>query len=159
MLTPHKPELKNGVLPVWFHHHGSKINVAHLYISLDGQHKQLILRGSAAELHISRVIIANVIYWQVEWTIVQSQIERIIGSVIMTYQTLAAAFGLGSSDNDTGQWLLDRFGGDAAKQGQFIRWANYLNIPGPGTGHDGDPNISIEVSEKILKAVGELLEY
>lgn len=43
------------------------------------------------------------------------------------------------------------------KQGAFIRYGNFLNIPSPGTGHDGDPNISILIDGPIRRAVRQLL--
>jgi hypothetical protein len=59
---------------------------------------------------------------------------------------------------ESGEWLLDRYGGDSAAQGFYIRWRNCLNIPCPGTGHDGDPNISVTLSDDIKEAVRQLLE-
>ncbi len=57
-----------------------------------------------------------------------------------------------------GSWLVGRYGGNSAVQSKFIRWGNFLNIPCPGTGHDGDPNVSIYVTDEIREAVRKLLE-
>ena len=61
-------------------------------------------------------------------------------------------------DDKLSLWLIERYGGTVAAQGEFIRWGKYLNIPGPGTGHDGDANISIFVSDEIRDAVAQLLQ-
>jgi len=33
-----------------------------------------------------------------------------------------------------------------------------LNIPCPGTGHDGDPNVSVYIEESIQRAIEQLLK-
>lgn len=44
-----------------------------------------------------------------------------------------------------------------ARPGAFIRQGRYLNIPGPGTGLIGDPNISIRLKPEIVAAVSKML--
>ena len=75
----------------------------------------------------------------------------------MDDEHLKMAFGLSEESGKYGDWLIGRFGGESAEQGQFIRFENFLNIPCPGTGHDGDPNISIVLDDKIRDAVEHLL--
>lgn len=76
-----------------------------------------------------------------------------MGQVEMDSCQLAAAFGLSDESGDFGDWLIERYRADSAEQRLWIRYGNQLNIPGPGTGHDGDPNISIELDGDIKKAV------
>lgn len=77
----------------------------------------------------------------------------------MGNQIVAAAFGLTDylPMQLPGDFLLEKYGGDVACQFLFIRWQDYLNIPGPGTGHDGDPNISIKLTDEIKEAIRALL--
>lgn len=81
------------------------------------------------------------------------------GLVELSSSNLRKAFRLDDvMDDKLSLWLIDRYGGTVASQGEFIRWGKYLNIPGPGTGHDGDANISIFVSDEIRDAVTALLK-
>ncbi len=129
---------------------------------LDRESKRLDIAGSAAKAVIKR---ASLVYpgakgWFVDWEVVQSYPcdEVVRGRRQFNDDELTAAFGLTDNPGEHGLWLLDRFGGDSAEQGQYIRWRNFLNIPCPGTGHDGDPNISIRLNEEIKEAVRQLLE-
>jgi len=126
--------------------------------SHSGRSSVIKLEGSAAELMIVKLDAGS---WQVEWEVRQSQLEVFRGRVIMKDEQLRRAFDdrpypldLGLSGN---QWLFQQYECDAADQGFFIRSGDYLNIPGPGTGHDGDPNISIEIDADIRRAVRQAL--
>jgi len=77
--------------------------------------------------------------------------------VFMTREDINAAFGLSDECSDLGQGMLDEWGGGVALPGSFIRHATYLNIPGPGTGHDGDANISVKLWEETKEGVVRLL--
>lgn len=54
--------------------------------------------------------------------------------------------------------MIRRYGGTTADQGRFIRYNRFLNIPGPGTGHDGDSNISVEIRSEMQDAVAAFLQ-
>lgn len=150
---PRKPDLSMLGFPVWFHHHAIKMNV----VALDQERKRLEIAASAAFLKISRITIEKKA-WKLEWQVRQSRSERTDGVVLFTDEQLSIAFGLTSGEVPShSRWLIDRYGGDYAFQGNFIRWQHCLNIPCPGTGHDGDPNISIEIDEKMQEAVAVLL--
>ena len=118
----------------------------------------LVIAGSAASVRITRRATTVDEGWFVDWEVVQSQQEKANGRIILTSDDLRAAFGLSQESGLFGDWLIERFGADSASQGKFIRWRNFLNIPCPGTGHDGDPNVSIHFDEDIQSAVRELLE-
>lgn len=140
--------------PIWWHHHGMKIKVCR-----EADLWTLNLESSAVSVRIS----PYGPYWKVEWRIVFSVLSEVIGNVKMSPQNLKCAFGL-SDEEDLSMyhegyrtWLIDRFGGDCAVQGLFIRYDDYLNIPGPGTGLDGDPNVSIMLTDEIRNAVRQLL--
>jgi len=154
-----KPEIRLW-FPVWWHENGYRLRVKELNVDT----KVLVLSATAAKLTISPHVLTENKGWDVDWEIVQSypRQEKANGRVFFFEQQLRAAFylsdDLDKGDAEVSQWLLDRYGGDLAVQGSFIRFKNFLNIPCPGTGHDGDPNISIEITEEIKEAVRQLLE-
>jgi len=139
-------------LPVWFHHHGIKLRV--FYLNSTGD-KSLIIKGSAAQLVIAPYGDDR---WTVRWEIVWGRHEEVSGHITMLTETLRRAFGLADGTAESGEWILSRYGGDSAEQHRYLRWRDCLNIPGPGTGHDGDPNISVLLRDDIKEAVRQLLE-
>lgn len=148
------PILEPGGHPQWWHHHGSKIKID------EGSYRgMIILRGSAAQLTIT----GNPLeengkrQYDLRWIIRQGGSSSMEGRINISETTLKAAFGFDDSSDVTGRWLIDRYGATSAEQGAYIRFGEYLNIPGPGSGHDGDPNISLEVTEPIQAAVKDLL--
>lgn len=150
------PETRFGV-PVWCHHHGSKMRVE----KIDLEKGTLVIAGSAAEVIIQKVSIhPDTKGWNVDWEVVQwkPNNEGARGRAFFTDKDLAAAFDLSSESGKFGQWLIGRYGADSAEQGKYIRFKGFLNIPCPGTGHDGDPNVSIHLDEEIKDAVRQLLE-
>lgn len=120
---------------------------------------RLILEGSVAYLQIDRghPNRDGPDTWVISWRISEGGTEFSSGARIFSGTELAAAFDLNDWTGDYRSFLFDKHGAHAAMQGKFIRIGKYLNIPGPGTGHDGDPNISIFVSPAIQGAVRELL--
>jgi hypothetical protein len=114
---------------------------------------QLVLSGSVARLYISHVF-GSQKEWAVDWEITEPN-GKVVGSTIFSNTDLALAFDIISGFNH--EELAKRYDAESASQGRYIRWKRYLNIPCPGTGLDGDPNISIWLSEPIKNAVKELL--
>lgn len=87
--------------------------------------------------------------------------KKTTGVVFFNDKHLRSAFNLQETcqTEQHSLWLIDRFGGDCASQANYIRYKDYLNIPCPGTGHDGDPNISIMLDKDIRDAVRDMLEW
>ncbi len=137
--------------PIWCHHHASKMQLMVTGLCNDF----LILQGSAAELNITQ----RRNHWLVNWRIIQSSEAQTKGQVEFSDEELMSAFGLSDFLPNAAEWLIEQYGGTVAKQGKFIRFKEFLNIPCPGTGHDGDPNISIIIDEKMKKAVKELVYH
>jgi len=141
--------------PVWFHHHGFKMRVS----SFDASRRVLIIRGSAARLTISQPDELGTDRWLVEWRVVQTPHAKSTGETVLTTDELSAAFGVTTpemSEEDATHFLFAQYGAAAAKQGGYIRWDDWLNIPCPGTAHDGDPNISIYIDIAMREAVKTL---
>ena len=145
------PKTKMNDLAVWYHHHGNKLNVSDISTSA----RTLKIFSKAVELTITPT---GTLTWKVKYIILQAG-GSFEGSVNMNDHELKAAFGL-PNEGLSGQsdWLLEKYGGDVAMQGKFIRYRRCLNIPGPGTGHDGDPNVSIYLHNEIKEAVLMIME-
>jgi len=131
-------------LPIWFHHRGSKME----FVVQD--ENTVNIRSKAASLLIRRSLVG--VDYLVEWNIDHDP-GFTKGNVWMTESELASAFGLSDNMGDFGEWLIARFGGTTAAEGKFIRYKKFLNVPCPGTGNDGDPNISIMINNNIREAI------
>lgn len=97
----------------------------------------------------------------VEWRLCHTINAREIednGRRYFTPEQLAAAFRLNNLTGDNGDHLLQQYGGHSAEAGLYIRYDDYLNIPGPGTGQDGDPNLSILIRGTFRNSIEKLLE-
>lgn len=139
--------------PQWWNTHGDTMAIARSDPGV------VFLSNSAAHLKIERWGGND---WLLAYEIRQSLNERYGGQVVFTTTDLQYAFGLRTGLLGSEPLLVEmrvrRYGGaDTFKQGLFIRLGRCLNIPGPGTGHDGDPNLSIEVTEEIREAVYRLM--
>jgi hypothetical protein len=144
--------------PSWWHRHGYKARVAKLDLELP----KLVIDSTTTKLTIGPGPSADRQWWNVDWSIthhlngwnwVQAQ-----GQTLFSRNELAVAFGLTEQPcSRASAWLVDQYGADAGEQGVFVRMGNHLNIPGPGTGHDGDTNISIYVDQAMQEAVKHLL--
>ncbi len=149
----HVPEM-GRVGPIWWHHHGRKIRVD----KVNSTHYRLTLAGNAAHLIIESHRINRQDKWLLSWSVTQQSIqEGAKGTIIFSTLKLKQAFGLADGVDPSSQWLVTRYGAESASQFYFIRWKQHLNIPCPGTGNDGDPNISILIDEEIQEAVRQLI--
>lgn len=79
------------------------------------------------------------------------------GKMNFDLATASAAFGIIDLCHSSSFWMVDKYGATAARQGFFIRYQDYLCLPGPGTGRDGDSNLSILLDEEIQDWVLKLL--
>ncbi len=146
-----QPKTSCGV-PYWWSSKGFKFSVK----SFSKRSKKLILACSAGKIVISKSKDMED-YWNLSWEIVFCAGSKVNGNLFFRTEVLKAAFCLTNKTYEYSDDLIKTFGGESAYQGHYIRWKNFLNIPCPGTGYQGDPNISIYVDEEIKKAVNELL--
>lgn len=158
MAIARRPEFGMGH-PIWWHHHGWKMMLKRIDLR-----NRVVVIGSrqAAVVRITPKADSLNEGWYVEWEIKFARDSSVHGNVWMSSQNLECAFGLSDSEDKKyhecyRNWLISRFGADCACQGQFIRYGNFLNIPGPGTSNDGDPNVSIDLDDEIKDAVRQLL--
>jgi hypothetical protein len=144
-------------MPVWHHHHSSKLSVFVSDQPPAVQVKTLILKSNAVEVRIYPHPQEK--GWIIEYEILHSPDSWSKGRVRMSTDDIKTAFGLSDSCEEMwGQEILWAHGGDVAHQGKYIRYRNFLNIPGPGTGHDRDANLSVFVSKEVKSAVALLLQ-
>lgn len=143
------PEFRIGDMPTWFNIHGS--GMWQCQENVPGN--QLVIAGHAAKVIIEKEGQAYRVFWEIT-----HHGGSIVGNIFMFRPTLEAAFGLTDSIQFAdSEWLIDEYGATTAAYRAFIRFGDYLNMPGPGTGHDGDPNISIKIDNGIRQAVGALV--
>jgi len=86
-------------------------------------------------------------YFRLTWSINQVVGENTSGEFDLSRDDLEEMFALGECE--------DR---DDPVHEHYEREYGYLNIPKRGTGKDGDPNLSVFVSNEIRQAVSDLLE-
>lgn len=149
--------------PHWFHQRGLKVR---LDIEKSVRGLQVVISASAAILsivqkwtssdHSAPTILLS-------WEIHHSREEMTLGTRVVSEVDLRAMFDCaqstdGSDPSTCYEWA-QHYEGDVGRPGKFLRIKNYLNIPGPGIGRDGDPNISIEIDDEMRRAVCALIEH
>lgn len=146
--------LRTGMCPSWCNDHGGKMQLGAALFT----RPSITIASSAAKCCIEKSEDTNRPGWFLEYEVVQFHPtdEKFTGRIWFSDDELAVAFGLKQS-TDRKKWFGERFVASAAVQGKFIREGIFLNIPGPGTGNDGDPNISIHIDDEIIYAVADLL--
>jgi len=98
-------------------------------------------------------------HWLVEWSVLERAYPNWMtnGRRLLSIQDLSAAFGQTNAHTLQDAEFIARFEADAGKIGLYLRKGDYLNIPGPGTGELGDPNLSLvltsEIKESVLKII------
>lgn len=151
------------VVPSWYHSNGDKIKeidfcetTSALRISWGSSH---LFGESSAEIIIILAPDSWHKAWLVKWKTNPNPQEESSGYRTFTSSELKAAFGISDDSSlDQEDQSTDRLDVDSTKHGKYIRWRNFLNIPCPNTGEDGNPNISIYVNKDIRDAVIELLK-
>lgn len=141
----------DGMPPQWWHPRGREMTVAVLQ-PLDA--RKLRLAGSAQHwtwLEIGPGHLAGT--RRVSWRVRHTTEDHAAGVVEVLESDLRRAFGLDGSWNSDADPLIFIYRADLAAPGKYIRLGPYLNIPCPGTGRNGDPNISILVTPEIQEAV------
>jgi hypothetical protein len=151
-----EPKFKMFDMPIWWHHHGSKIRWIGMDNANSPENRTFLLESSAVKIRIYPAHEQK--GWIVEYTIKHSLQSRNSGIIWMSKEDLETAFGLSDACEEAyGQGIINDHGGEVAHQGMYLRYHHYLNIPGPGTGHDGDANVSIDVDPDIKGALKHFL--
>lgn len=143
--------------PKWWNSHGFKLRVIEVgedFVKIGspnpGVVDLLIRKGKVPKE-------AEVVFF-VDYSIRYAKYESVSASHIMQREVLMAAFGLaGSTGWPDEQYMIRDYGITTGNVGRFVRYKDYLNIPAIGTGYDGNPNLSIFLSEQIKEAVRKLI--
>jgi hypothetical protein len=152
-IEPVQPNCRLPGIPDWHYHGSSKMCVT----SYSEAHQFVLYESDSATLRVSKFA-GPTIGWMVKYGLIHGPHGRIDGQVWMSADDLATAFGLSDDCSArTGQTILNMYGGDVAKPGTYLRFGACLNVPGPGTGYPGDPNISILLTDELKNIVRKLL--
>lgn len=141
---------RNLMTPPWFHRSGYEMRLGGYHINRPiGKEECILLGCKNHQIQISPVGQAFKLLWKINGTY---PLRHFQGEILLDSEEIQLAFNLCSrvSNGHNGDW-------DRKKRGLFIGKGPYLNIPGPGTGEDGDPNISVLVTANVREAVKELL--
>lgn len=148
-----RPELTISGTPCWWNPPGAKFFRASIYEN-DSPERMLILATEKGSCTITKdpniaaegwIIVSKIIHTPESWSECR---------IWMHERDLKVAFDLSDEHTcEVGQDLIDRFGADFAHYGRYIRWGDFLNLPGPGTGRPGDANLSIFITGRIQKAI------
>ncbi|OGY29452.1 MAG: hypothetical protein A3F35_01055 [Candidatus Woykebacteria bacterium RIFCSPHIGHO2_12_FULL_45_10] len=153
-----QPILTHGCdYPIWFRRDGLEMQIL---ATSNPQQGRLLIEGAGGYLEIWPIKAAkDSPQWGLRWKVGQSVPFRIEGSLVFTDQELSAAFGLIDyvEQEPDCLWVINQFGGNSTAAGKFLRWKEFLNIPGPGTGRAGDPNLSVRITQEMKDAVLQLL--
>lgn len=148
-----RPPKRRFFHPDWWHSHGTKMDLNEQESTTD----QIILNSKVARLVIAKINNPNDLPFNISWSIVRFRGEETNGNRKMDLDNFLAAFGFDNRTPHGSEWLIQKYGGSCAEQGTFIRYDRFLNIPHPGTGNDGDPNISVLLNREIQQAIISLL--
>lgn len=136
-------------VPGWHHPSSGKMQVE------KADSSQVVISAPKACLTITEIPQGPDFIWTVKWEIFFTIEHGVRNEVVMSAQELCAAFALNENEDDYDDWLEDLPRVSVA--GKFFREGPFLNIPHPGIGKDGDPNISVLITGEIKKAVTGLV--
>lgn len=155
--------------PNWWHQGGAKLQPAHCTLIPHDSTPSFGLKFSS-DRYSDRVNLTVQTtlgvsdHWGVIWRVRHDRsypgAPYVEGLTHFNDLELAEAFGLTdsfSSPQGLDAELVARYGATVARAGRFIRVGDYLNVPGPGTGLDGDSNLSIYLTNDVKGAAKGLL--
>ena len=98
--------------------------------------------------------------WTLNWHLFDRGMTAVSsGNREVTSRELQAAFGLLEAVLPEDSLMNRRSGRDITLRGLFIRQGQWLNMPCPGTGLDGDPNITIFITHEIRREIRRILRH
>lgn len=151
-----QPVLTHGYdHPIWFCRDGLEMQLDSSYtegILIFGERSQLVIRTRNTDG-------TSICFWDLSWQIQENDQCYTKGTRVFSKRDIEAAFGLIDYVQETPDchWIIRQYGGNSAAAGKFLRWKEFLNIPGPGTGRSGDPNLSIKINSVMQEGIRQLL--
>lgn len=134
--------------PSWYHCNGGKISQIGINSANSPTRKVLVLGSNSIGIKIYRDHQGTgyLITYEIHH---RNDIPTTWGKISMSEIEIQKAFGLsGECDGEDEQQI----------PGKYIKHGSYLNIPGSGTGKDGDPNVSIYLDEALVSNVRAFLD-
>lgn len=134
--------------PSWYHCNGGKISQIGINSANSPTRKVLILGSKTVGIKIHRDPQGTgyLIKYEIHHP---SDTPTTWGKISMSEIEIQKAFGLSGECNGEDEQMVPE---------KFIRQGRYLSIPGPGTGNDGDPNVSIYLDEALVSNVRAFLD-
>ncbi len=142
-----KPETRLG-MPNWYHRSGAKMNL----MEFDKGNHRLVIASDEASITITPRNNKED-EWKLEWRIE----NRYTGLIFFTSIELKNAFGLTNDPGKTGFKMIEKFGADSAEERKYIRYGDFLNIP--GANEVNVCNISVYVDDEMRSAIRKLLPF
>lgn len=138
--------------PVWWNPHGKDMKVSKGETDL--KMGKLVIKRPTVRVEINASLANRLIFF---WRkcIVDGQFE---GDIAFSADGLLVAFGLIKPEAAQDKDLIIHSQHACMVKSRFIKEYDYLNIPCPGTGNDGDPNVSILLTDEIREAIAKLLD-
>lgn len=115
--------------------------------------KAIILLWHQAELRVRKT---GRDIFTIEWKINHGN-GKVSGQVDFSKEDLRRAFGIKKGCEPRHVMFMRKYEAVAAYPGKYVRQDLRLNIPCPGTGFNGDPNISIDIKPELVAAIKTLL--
>jgi hypothetical protein len=152
-------------MPKWFNPHGLKMQV----VDFNLNKTKLQLGSTAAKLNLQvNYFLSNALYrfFAIERQLTFPKLSSASGITNIERSLAEAMFGISTvqpyyrkDDPRAHEWLKKyHLRATSVWPGVYIRYGRFLNIPGPGTGDDGDANLSIYINDSIKEAVEKLLK-
>jgi hypothetical protein len=141
-----------GPPPAWWHPHGFKMGLQEINPRVNANHAFLRIGTGVAQVEVAADDGGRTMSFSVHWTLIHSR-GRVSGTVYMLGDILTAAFGLTDVTSPDSESFVAKYKATAGAHGIFLRRGNYLSLPCPGTGSDGDPNVSLYLSPEIKAAI------
>jgi hypothetical protein len=141
-----------GSPPAWWHVHGFKMDLQKIDQHMNLHHAFLSIGTRVASVQIAADDSGRTMSFSLHWSLIHSR-GRVAGTIYMFADVLAAIFGMTDVIPLGSESFVTKYKATTGVRGIFLRQGNYLSLPCPGTGADGDPNISLYLTPEIRTAV------
>lgn len=138
--------------PNWWHSYGRLVSR-----TLERQESELTFSSGAAHIKIGRSSTPRNMF-EVRWIIFTKGQGRVDGFRVFNKKEMVSAFNIAGECGTSDTEFAGRYDADVGIPGYFIRKDDYLNIPCPGTGIGGDPNISIKITQVMRDQITKFIE-
>jgi hypothetical protein len=150
------PKCRGGGIPVWWHKNAFDFSTKVVGLKLQLSSPNAI---RISIIHVDKLkAYPGMSGWRLDYAIYRNEEWFVKGRIELTTDELRSAFGIINVTDQKSEWLLERYGGSSASVGKWIRWQYFLNLPGPGTGEDGDANVSVNAGVCVREAVNAFIQ-